>query len=427
MHRIQSLANRALFSILFPFSVSVLSSTSVQAESKATSTSNEALTLIPLHTPAQSNSLAPRLSTAPDGQHWLSWVEKDEQEQRLKISPLRLLAEPLASKQSAHFSAPILAAKGKDWFVNWADTPHLYVGSDEFMAAQWLQKSGAGTYAYDVRISVSNDGGKHWQESMVPHNDGTASEHGFLSFFPHAQGAGMVWLDGRNTVHEQAMTLRGAVLNAQGELSHEAELDIQVCDCCQTGATSTQNGAIAVYRNRSDAEVRDIYAVRFDGTRWGEPIAVHDDGWTIAGCPVNGPQVVSIGGEAVVMWYTMANDQPRVKIARSTHQLSSFTPPVTLAEGSTLGRVALSYTGQYIVAAWIEEQNQQAELILSWLNPDTLTVQHQDRIASVPQGRASGFPALSTLAENQVLIAWTGRENDALQVQAAIAQLQSLQ
>lgn len=417
------LTNRALFSLLFPLSAA-LASAMVAVPAQAAD-----VELLPLHSPASSASLAPRLTTGPNGAHWLSWVEKHDQQQQLKISALLLPKNNTATEgknthRNAHFSAPITAAKGEQWFVNWADTPHLFVGDDGLMAAQWLQKSGAGTYAYDVRLSMTSDGGKHWQDSFVPHNDQTASEHGFLSFFPHQQGAGMVWLDGRNTVNKEPMTLRGAVFDHQGQLSHEAELDIQVCDCCQTGAAQTAQGAIAVYRNRSDAEVRDIYAVQFDGNSWGEPIPVHDDGWTIAGCPVNGPQVVSIGDEAVVMWYTMAHDKPRVKIARSRNDISSFAEPVTLAEDRSLGRVALSYTGQYIVAAWIEEHEQQAQLVLSWLNPKTLAVHHQSTISSVPQGRASGFPALSPVAENQVLIAWTGRQGDELQVQAALARLQ---
>lgn len=61
-------------------------------------------------------------------------------------------------------------------------------------------KNGPGPYAYDVHISRSNDGDASWSRPLVPHRDGTATEHGFVSLFT-TQDASLaaVWLDGRET------------------------------------------------------------------------------------------------------------------------------------------------------------------------------------------------------------------------------------
>ncbi len=59
---------------------------------------------------------------------------------------------------------------------------------DGLMAAHWLAKKPGGTYAYDVMMSVSPTG-RSWGTPFSPHDDGTPTEHGFVSLFPVAIGS----------------------------------------------------------------------------------------------------------------------------------------------------------------------------------------------------------------------------------------------
>src|SRR5690606_39921466 len=71
---------------------------------------------------------------------------------------------------------------------------------DGALCAHWLQKSSDVAYAYDVVLTRSRDGGANWASPVLAHDDGTRSEHGFVSMW--AQGSdslGVAWLDGRNT------------------------------------------------------------------------------------------------------------------------------------------------------------------------------------------------------------------------------------
>ncbi len=127
------------------------------------------------------------------------------------------------------------------------------------MAAHWLPKTGEDYYAYDINITQSSNGGKTWEAPFSPHDDGVKSDHGFVSMLPWDDNRFFVtWLDGRNNFTTKEMMLRFALFDNDGLLYNEQAFDNRVCDCCQTSAVRTKNGAVVVYRDRSEEEVRDI-------------------------------------------------------------------------------------------------------------------------------------------------------------------------
>jgi hypothetical protein len=139
--------------------------------------------------PAGRGSGQPNLAVSRDGRVHLSWIERlGEGRFSLRFSTM----------EKGGWSAPQSIAEGANWFVNWADFPSMVALPDGSLAAHWLVKSGPGTYAYDVNISRSFDGGKTWGKPFVPHRDGTQTEHGFVSMFAAKDGSlAAIWLDGR--------------------------------------------------------------------------------------------------------------------------------------------------------------------------------------------------------------------------------------
>jgi hypothetical protein len=209
--------------------------------------------------PAGPGSGEPNLASAPDGRIYLSWLEPvDDSTHALRFSTL----------VGSRWSPPRTITQRPDFFVNWADFPSVIALSEQRLAAHWLQKSGTTKYAYEVRIAQSADGGRTWSTPVVPHRDGTPTEHGFVSMFALGDSLGAVWLDGRNFARvakgESAdMMLMMTSVAPTGGTGPERVLDERVCDCCQTSLGVAASGPVLVYRDRLHGEIRDISVVRW--------------------------------------------------------------------------------------------------------------------------------------------------------------------
>jgi hypothetical protein len=150
------------------------------------------------------------------------------------------------------------------------------------------------------------------------------------------------------------MSLRSAFISADGQLSQEQEVDNSVCDCCQTDIAISSRGPLAVYRDRSADEIRDIYITRHDGERWLDGRRLFADNWEIPGCPVNGPSIVANGDFVAVAWFSAANDHPVVRVVMSTDGGEQFGPPIEIAAGRIFGYVGLAQLDdRHLAVSWV--------------------------------------------------------------------------
>lgn len=361
-----------------------------------------------LETPTASGASLPRLSTDPDGVAWLSWIEPDGDGHALRF----------AAFTDGRWGSARTAAAGADWFVNWADFPSVVHLGGGRMAAHWLQKVDGGPYAYHVQMAVSTDGGEHWSAPLTPHADDSPTEHGFVSLFSLPGGAGAVWLDGRNTGgergagdhdHDQghgAMSLRAGGLDWSGARLPEATLDEMTCDCCPTAAAEVPGGIVTVYRDRSPEEIRDIRATVLGPDGWSAPVAVADDGWEMPACPVNGPAIAAHGGRIATTWFTAAGGIPRIRLAFSADGGHSWGPPLEVADGPVLGRVAVVMPDAHsAIVSWLEQSRLRAELRFRRIAVDG-SAGPAYKLATTVAARSSGFPQM-VLAGDRLLFAWT--------------------
>lgn len=335
---------------------------------------------------------------------FISWTEQVADSNFLYISKL----------EDNSWSDKSIIKKGKDWFVNWADFPSIsYNEISNSLFSFHLQKSSEETFSYDVNYHINQ--GSSWKDMQKIHDDNTFSEHGFVSSIPYKDGFMVSWLDGRNTYgkgHDGhangAMTIRSAILDNTGKIINESLIDGMVCDCCQTSMAISNDIPIIVYRDRSKDEIRDIYYSRYIDSKWTDPKPIHDDGWEINGCPVNGPNIDSNEENVVVSWFSASNGRPKVNLKFSRDNGRTFGDKILVdnIENSPIGRVDVEFiSSDEVIISWLSTVEGKGKLLMRKIGVNG-SIGEIKVIDEVSTERSTGFPQIEKFNDN-IYISWT--------------------
>ena len=360
--------------------------------------------------PASNDSSEPQLTTSGD-RTLLSWIEIVDDRTTLKF----------VERTTSGWSAPQVVTATTDFYVVPSDVPSVRALTDGTLVADWPQQDAeAEEEAYNIRVSWSKDGGRTWSKPTNPHNDGTKTQHGFASLFPTPEGVGVVWLDGRATNPKTStgdMALRAALYDRSGKQLREMPVDSRVCDCCSTDTAVTPDGVIVAYRGRSADEVRDIFVSRYVAGRWGPPILVHNDGWRIQACPVNGPAISARDRAVAVAWFSAKGDQGHAFVAFSNDAGRTFGSPIRVDDQASVGRVgvALLPNGSAAVT-WVESANQRSAFRLRRVEPSGA----RSAAVTVGQTGSTRIPRVA-LHRDELVFAWTEDDKGSSRVRTARA------
>lgn len=321
---------------------------------------------------------------------------------------MRDLGEPsvmLSSWADAEWSEPQTVVASPRLLVNWADVPTAGETSSGRLVVAWPEHHTDDPAAgYGIRVAAALDDGS-FGPAWSPDEVRRGPESGFVGFVGTPEGLRMFWLDGRDLgghghghASRGTMRLRSVLIDEAGHQQGPSELlDERTCECCKLGVGLLGAQAFAAYRDRSDAEIRDIFVA---GPKLA-PSPVAADGWTIAGCPVNGPAVASAGDRAYVAWFTGADDHSATWIA-GTRSLAAFERPQRFDLGLPGGRVdLLALPDGDALISWLELDPKNpglAALLTRRLSADG-QLGEPFAVAELGAARDWGFPRAALLGD----------------------------
>jgi hypothetical protein len=365
---------------------------------------DDEVTVLP--TPAGPGSSGQFLQTGEDGVVYLSWMEPLDDSVMASASTRRgAFRMRFAERVNGGWSEARTIAQGDNFGVNWASFPSFIRLPNGSLATHYSGGGPDGERAGGV--TLSHDGGESWTS---PAGGGG----GFLRLFPWEDDeVGGIWLhslDGDEIPPEMAdltapYTVRTGVWNAAGELIADELLDPMVCSCCQNAAAVADDGPVVLYRGRTPEEVRNIMVARYVNGRWSEPRPLHDDGWVIPGCPVNGPSIVAQGNRLFVAWFTAPDGAAQVKVTFSEDGGASFGPAYRVDDGDPLGRVDVAFlpdgTG---LVSWMERTEVDADIRVRRIDA-TGRAGPARVVSATTEQRTSGFPRM-VVEGGELFFAW---------------------
>lgn len=340
-----------------------------------------------MYSPAGLNSEEPTFFQTKEGTG-LTWLEKTGEVVSFKY----------ANYKNSNWTEPKTLVSGEQILANWADFPGIQTNGNHWIA-WFLQMNNPDFFAYDVMIMQSSDRGESWTKPQKLHSDSTLTEHGFVSAVPADNGFQLIWLDGRLATEQSPIfTIRTAQVDFEGKVSNRSVLDNNTCTCCQTTMLNTGNdNFIALYRDRTEAEIRDIAAVTYNNSeKLDQPKIIYADQWNIAGCPVNGPRAIMNGEELGVVWFTMGKDGvAKVKFSTSIDNGQTYSEPLII-DKKNLGRVdLLAFDGAYYVS-YMDEVKGGSEIKIAKVQDNKINDTYT--IAQVSNSRKTGFPRMALTA-----------------------------
>ncbi|HEV2986919.1 MAG TPA: hypothetical protein VG759_00650 [Candidatus Angelobacter sp.] len=356
-----------------------------------------------LGNPAPHGSIAPNVTEGADSQAMLSWIEPANNTLALRFSfrDANGWSVPQTIVERPNFAR---YPESPSWVLMLPNGALISTWSEELPSEQkW-----PGSYLY---AAVSADKGKSWSRPVVVHSDRSNSEHSFASLAALDENhADIVWLDARDNESKHKYRLMSAVISSAGSVANEETIDDDVCTCCPTALAQTGAGLLAAYRDHTPEQLRDIYSIRRESGRWQTSKPIHQDGWRINACPVNGPALASRGNNVAVAWFTGAQDKPIVRVAFSNDGGATFQGPAIVDSAdqkhSPMGRVsiALLASGDALVA-WTLHRGDHSELVATRVNRNSGVTDPTVIATSGEEGL--GYPHMQPWASG-ALLAWGG-------------------
>ena len=255
--------------------------------------------------------------------------------------------------------APALVVQGNDVFVTWG------LAHPKATAEQ--------SFATELRLSRSNDGGRTFLPSIVVNDDPGVIQHTFDALHRDAEGRlHLSWIDGREGKKDPGTYVARSLDQGQ-TITKNTKVDEGTCVCCRTAIASGPDGMVYVaWRKIFDGNVRETVVARSTdhGETFEPSVIVGHDKWVFPACPHRPASMgVDRQGRLYVVWYTEGTDEiPAVYLAFSDDRGRTFSPKRQLNVSKNTfpdhPQIAVDPEGRLVVI-WEEQGPVKRDVVMS--------------------------------------------------------------
>ncbi len=211
----------------------------------------------------------------------------------------------------------------------WGESsPAFAVGGDDYEHVVWQQTR-------DGRDELVASKMLLWGNAFDPAITVPIHERPATSAYPSVAVAGgtifVTWLDDRPPHDKDIFPVYLGILHDGGKRFANVRVSSASCPCCRPAVlVGPDNTVYVAWRWVFPGDVRDIVvaASRDGGMTFGKPVRVHDDGWSIKGCPEAGPSLAFFRNRLYVAWHTVTPAGEQIaSVAYSVDDGRTFSPP----------------------------------------------------------------------------------------------------
>ena len=287
-----------------------------------------------------------------------------------------------------------------------------------------------------VKLARSTDGGRTFGRPQAIQAPGARGNRGWASMAAAEDGSlHVVWLDHRDTApapeagaapHQHgtsAAPSRDGAAAAQRSGLYYAKLGPGavserliargVCYCCKTAVSAGSGGRLAAaWRHVYPGNLRDIAAATSidNGGSFTAPQRVSEDGWSIDGCPENGPSVIVQGAAQHVVWPTVVGGREPAGAVFYTYSSDgrAFSNRLRISTAASRDPEHVQVVradGGDLMVAWDEVVEGTRRVVATRVRPGEGAIVAGQPIV-VSAGRPARHPALAATSTG-VVAAWT--------------------
>jgi hypothetical protein len=280
-----------------------------------------------------------------------------------------------------------------------------------------------------VKTARSTDGGRTFGPAISLQSAGAPGDRGWQAAATDSTGKlHAMWLDHRGLAAPSDANAHkgehdGVAMAQKSGLYYwggapERELFKGVCYCCKTAlAIGPKNEIYAAWRHVFAGNMRDMaFTLSRDGGKTFSPLVrINEDGWSIRGCPDDGPAMaVDAKGVVHLTWPTVQNEQGVILYAFSKDGRTFSTPmrvPTLGGPKPSHPQIAVDKSGRVFIA-WDESRS----------GVRTAAVARVDT-RSTPQvlGATSMYPVMAA-TDAGIVAAWTSGPPDRSTISVRIIQ-----